>query len=116
MDMISKFPLLAVAALALAACGGAPTPEEAPEDNVPVPHLTAPVFQTGVLENRSPDTCHAAQYASALGQPASIIPSLGIADPINVIEWRGIEPQEYNSHRVVFRLDQKGNIFNIDCG
>ena len=113
--MTAKLSLLAVALLALAACG--PAPEETPpEENVPVPHMTAPVFQTGVLENRSPDTCHAAQYASALGQPAAIIPTLGITDPINVIEWRGIEPQEYNSHRVVFRLDAKGNIFNIDCG
>jgi hypothetical protein len=113
--MILKYSLLAVAALGLAACG--PSPEEQAADlNVPAPHMTAPVFQTGVLEQRSPDTCHAAQYASALGQPAAIIPTLGISGAVNVIEWRGLEPQEYDSHRVVFRLDQKGNVFNIDCG
>ncbi|KQB16544.1 hypothetical protein H9N28_13235 [Rhodobacter capsulatus] len=113
--MLTKYALLALAALSLTACGPSPE-EEAAAEPAPVPHLTQPVFQTGVLENRSPDTCHAARYASALGQPATIIPTLGIADPVNVIEWRGIEPQEYNSHRVVFRLDPKGNIFNIDCG
>ncbi|PYF09728.1 peptidase inhibitor I78 family protein [Rhodobacter viridis] len=113
--MLTKYALLALAALSLTACGPSPE-EETADEAVPVPHMTQPVFQTGVLENRSPDTCHAAQYASALGQPSSVIPTLGIADPVNVIEWRGIEPQEYNSHRVVFRLDQHGNIFNIDCG
>ena len=113
--MLTKYALLAFAALSLTACGPSPE-EEAAAEPAPTPHMTQPVFQTGVLENRSPDTCHAAQYASALGQPAAIIPTLGITDPVNVIEWRGIEPQEYNSHRVVFRLDPKGNIFNIDCG
>lgn len=113
--MISKFSLFALAALALGACT-AGTDDTPAEEQPPVPHMTAPVFQTGVLENRSPDTCHAIDYVSALGQPGSIIPTLGITRPVNVIEWRGIEPQEYNSQRIVFRLDQKGNIFNIDCG
>lgn len=80
-----------------------------------MPHLTAPVTG-GALEQREPDTCHAVDYVSALGQPGSVIPNLGISRPINVVEWRGIEPQEYNPQRIVFRLDQAGNIFNIDCG
>ncbi len=114
-QMILKFSLLAVAAIALAAC--APDTEElSPEEQAPVPHMTAPVFQTGALEQRSPDTCKAAQYAHVLGQPGATVATLGITQPVNVIEWRGIEPQEYNSLRVVFRLDQNGNIFNIDCG
>jgi hypothetical protein len=32
------------------------------------------------------------------------------------VEFRGIEPQEYNPQRIVFRLDQFGNVYNIDCG
>lgn len=114
--MISKFALLLpmAAALSLSACTN---PEPAPvTDPVPTPHMTAPVSQLGALEEREPDTCHAAEYTSALGQPSAIIPTLGITRPINVVEWRGIEPQEYNPQRIVFRLDVNGNIFNIDCG
>ncbi len=75
-----------------------------------------PTVTEGALEQREPDTCHAADYVSALGQPGSVIPTLGISRPINVVEWRGLEPQEYNPQRIVFRLDQTGKIFNIDCG
>ncbi|MBZ4023180.1 hypothetical protein CKO11_12005 [Rhodobacter sp. TJ_12] len=115
--MISKATLILPLALAatLAGCGPA-TQDPTPQDPMPVPHLTPPVSQDGALEAREPDTCHAIDYASALGQPAAIIPTLGITQPINVVEWRGIEPQEYNAQRIVFRLDASGNIFNIDCG
>ncbi|MFD2173378.1 hypothetical protein [Rhodobacter lacus] len=114
---VSRFaPLpLTAALLALGACGASPEPEM-PAQALPVPHMTPAVSQDGALEAREPDTCHAADYTSALGQPASVIPTLGITRPINVVEWRGIEPQIYNPQRIVFRLDAAGNIFNIDCG
>lgn len=112
--MLSKFAVIAIAALGLAACTGT-TEETTPTEPVPAPHMTAPVTE-GALEQREPDTCHAVNYVSALGQPASVIPTLGITRPINIVEWRGLEPQEYNPQRVVFRLDAAGNIFNIDCG
>ncbi len=113
--MLAKVSLPLLLALSLAACG--PRPEDLPpEDVTPAPFMTAPVSQLGALEERAPDTCHAADYVSALGQPGTIIPTLGITRPVNVVEWRGIEPQEYNAQRIVFRLDAKGNIFNIDCG
>ncbi|MGP9803813.1 hypothetical protein [Paracoccus sp. NSM] len=68
------------------------------------------------LEERKPDLCGNARHASAIGQPASIIPTLGITRSYRVVEYRGIEPQEYVPDRMVFRLDSMGNISNIDCG
>ncbi|MBD3786813.1 MAG: hypothetical protein IE922_07550 [Sphingomonadales bacterium] len=113
--MLIRFSVIAGTALVLAACQSEPEVAPAPLEPVPLPHLTAPVTD-GALEQREPDTCRAVEYVSALGQPGSVIPSLGISRPVNVVEWRGIEPQEYNPQRIVFRLDQAGNIFNIDCG
>lgn len=68
------------------------------------------------LEERKPDLCGNARHASAIGQPGSIIPTLGITRSYRVVEYRGIEPQEYVPDRMVFRLDSMGNISNIDCG
>lgn len=113
-DMIR--PLLVLAALApLAACmpAAAPAPEPVlAVDPVPV----SPVAGISGLQSREPDACHAKDYISALGQPGSIIPGLGVTREYRVVEYRGIEPQEYNSLRIVFRLDAAGNIQNIDCG
>ncbi|AOZ70463.1 hypothetical protein LPB142_14905 [Rhodobacter xanthinilyticus] len=112
--MLIRLSLIAAAALSLAACQS--PVEDTPPQPLPTPHMTPAVTQTGPLEQREPDTCHAADHIGVLGQPASVIPTLGITRAINVVEWRGIEPQEYNPQRVVFRLDAAGNIFNIDCG
>ncbi|MGD9917485.1 MAG: hypothetical protein AB7U46_05655 [Paenirhodobacter sp.] len=112
--MLAKFSVIAVLALTLSACQST-TEDTTPAEPLPTPHMT-PTVTEGALEQREPDTCHAIDYTSALGQPASVIPTLGISRPINVVEWRGIEPQIYNPQRIVFRLDAAGNIFNIDCG
>ncbi|WP_415839857.1 hypothetical protein, partial [Paracoccus yeei] len=80
----------------------------------PVP--VTPVAGVTGLESREPDACHAKNYISALGQPGSVIPGLGVTREYRVVEYRGIEPQEYNPLRIVFRLDAAGNIYNIDCG
>ena len=106
--------LLAFAALApLAACAPAVAPEPVPQV-APVP--MTPVAGVSGLETREPDACHAKNYVSALGQPGSVISSLGVTREYRVVEFRGIEPQEYNPLRIVFRLDAAGNIYNIDCG
>ncbi|WP_347268038.1 hypothetical protein [Paracoccus sp. (in: a-proteobacteria)] len=105
--------LIALAALApLAAC--APRVEPVPE---PVPMVAPPVV-AGVsgLQSREPDACHAKDYIAALGQPGTVVPTLGITRDFRVVEFRGIEPQEYDPLRIVFRLDAAGNIYNIDCG
>lgn len=107
-------PLFVLAVLgALAGCTPAPAPEPvAAIDPVPV----TPVAGVTGLEAREPDACHAKTYISALGQPGTVIPGLGITREFRVVEYRGIEPQEYNPLRIVFRLDAAGNIYNIDCG
>ena len=110
--------LIALFALApLAACAPSYQPAPAPE---PIPAV-APVAMTPVagisgLQSREPDACHAKTYISALGQPGTIIPTLGVNRDYRVVEYRGIEPQEYDPLRIVFRLDAAGNIYNIDCG
>lgn len=68
------------------------------------------------LEERQPDLCKAKDYVAYLGQPGTVIQTLGITRNYRVVEYRGIEPQEYDPLRLVFRLDASGNIYNIDCG
>ena len=108
--------LIALLALApLAAC--APSYQSAPE---PVPAIApvpvSPVAGISGLQSREPDACHAKDYVSSLGQPGTIIQTLGVTREYRVVEYRGIEPQEYNPLRIVFRLDAAGNVQNIDCG
>ena len=113
---MSRLPLLIVAAtLSLCACVPAPAPVQPVAPVMPVETVT-PVTGVAGLEERQPDLCHAKDYISALGQPGVVISSLAITRPYRVVEFRGIEPQEYNPQRIVFRLDQAGNIQNIDCG
>lgn len=69
-----------------------------------------------VFEERQPDLCHAVDYVPYLSQPGSVVPTLGIDRRYRVVEWRGIETQEYDAQRITFRLDAAGNIYNIDCG
>lgn len=113
--MMIRFSALALGAAMLAGCQST-TADKSPTEPVPTPYMTPAVHQEGALEQRNPDTCGNKQYASVLGQPGTVIQSLGITKPISVVEWRGIEPQVYNPERIVFRLDQNGNIYNIDCG
>ena len=83
----------------------------------PMPEVAPPPI-TGVagLQSREPDACHAANYRSAIGQPASVIPTLGITRQYRVAEYRGIEPEEYNALRIAFQLDAAGNIAAVTCG
>ena len=103
----------AAVAAGLSACVQAPPPAPAP---VPMVQPVVPVTGVAGLEERAPDLCKAGNYVSALGQSGAIIPTLGITRPYRVVEYRGIEPQEYDPNRIVFRLDAAGNIYNIDCG
>lgn len=107
-------PFLALAALAsLGACAPAPRPEPIPTI---APVAITPIAGVSGLQSREPDACHAKDYVSALGQPGSVIQSLGVTREFRVVEYRGIEPQEYNPLRIVFRLDASGNVYNVDCG
>lgn len=108
---------IAAAAALLAGCMPAPQPAPAPLATTAAAPLP-PVPTEGIagLEERQPDLCGAKDYVPYLSQPGSVIATLGIAKEYRVVEYRGIEPQEYNPNRIVFRLDASGNIYNIDCG
>lgn len=108
-------PLALLAAL-MAGCAPAPAPVPAPVPVAVAPVSPLPTEGIAGLEERQPDLCHAKDYVGALGQPGSVIPTLGVSREFRVVEFRGIEPQEYNPLRIVFRLDASGNIYNIDCG
>ncbi|WP_299846801.1 hypothetical protein [uncultured Paracoccus sp.] len=108
-------PLLASAFL-LTACMPAPAPVPEPMPVPVVQPMVAPVAGVAGLQSREPDLCKAKDYASSLSQPGSVIPQLGITKEYRVVEYRGIEPQEYDPNRIVFRLDAAGNIQNVDCG
>lgn len=68
------------------------------------------------LTERKPDLCKASTYSNVIGQPGTVVPTLGITKDYRVVEYRGIEPQEYDPNRIVFRLDSTGNISGVDCG
>lgn len=113
-DFVMLRPLLVLAALLpLTACAPAMAPEPVLAVE-PVPVM--PVAGISGLQSREPDACRAKDYVSALGQPGTVIPGLGITRDYRVVEYRGIEPQEFDALRIVFRLDSAGNIQNIDCG
>ncbi|MBN2739349.1 MAG: hypothetical protein JXR35_00465 [Rhodobacteraceae bacterium] len=115
----SALPAVLLSVLALAACEPTGPVEQTPDQGgaVPTPYLTPQTTVTaGGLQEREPDTCGAVNYVSVLGQPAAQIQTLGITKPMRIVEWRGVEDQVYNPQRAVFRLDSRGNVYNIDCG
>ena len=95
----------------------APYPAAAPFPAAPVV-ADLPVATTGItgVTERKPDLCKASSYASSVGQPGSTIATLGLPGAYRVVEYRGIEPQDYDPDRLVFRLDATGTITKIDCG
>lgn len=93
----------------------APAPYTAPYAE-PAPMAPAPVSGIAGLTERQPDLCKASEQASRVGQPGSVIPTLGLTRTYRIVEFRGIEPQDYDPNRLVFRLDAAGIITKIDCG
>ena len=110
-----KTTLLPAIATATMLAGCMPAPQPAP---VPAPAPVAPRPVAGVsgLEEREPDLCGAKEFAQYVSQPGSVVPTLGLTKEYRVVEFRGIEPQDYDPNRLVFRLDAAGNINKIDCG
>jgi len=108
-----KTRLLALALL-LAAC----VPPEAggPPPGAPQPGDLVAGSSGDTLVEREPDLCHAADYQQYVGQPGTIVPSLGITRSYRVIEFGGIFSQIYEPGRLNFRLSQSGQIQRIDCG
>lgn len=115
--MMMKPTALMIALTATLAGCVAPMPPAPVVD--PVPAMDAapmPVAGVAGLESREPDVCKSAPYKSAVGQPASVIPTLGVTRKYRIVEYRGIEPEEYDPTRVVFRLNAQGIIEAVSCG
>lgn len=114
--MMKPTALLFAATAALAGCV-APVATTTVIDPAPVV-VPEPAAVTGVagLQSREPDACHAADYRHVIGQPASVVPTLGITRQYRIAEYRGIEPEEYNGLRIAFKLDAAGNIQSVSCG
>ncbi|MDO5657948.1 MAG: I78 family peptidase inhibitor [Paracoccus sp. (in: a-proteobacteria)] len=133
--MNAKIPLLLAATGLLSACmpyngprlawpygpaaatqAQAATPAQPP---VPVQPSYAPIDTAAGgsrLEEKQPDLCRASRFSHVIGQPADAVASLGITDSYRIVEFRGIEPQQYQPYRVNFHLDQQGLISRIECG
>lgn len=100
--------------LLLAACvapgtGVAPSGAQQPGD------LIEGAGQDTLVE-REPDLCNVADYQTYVGQPGSIVPTLGITRIYRVVEFGGIVSQEYNPGRINFWLAPTGEIARIGCG
>lgn len=96
-----------------------PLPTAPPLAAAPLPPavaLPAPAQGIAGLTERKPDLCGAGKQSAAIGQPGSAVAGLGLTEPFRIVEYRGIEPQDYDPYRMVFRLDATGTIANIDCG
>lgn len=131
---MTRTTILPFAAAAALLAGCMPVPPDAAMAPPPVPiqaPLQAPIQAPAIapvappptaaagiagLEERKPDLCKAQDYSRYVSQPGSVIPTLGLTRAYRVVEYRGIEPQDYDPNRIVFRLDSAGNIYNIDCG
>lgn len=107
--------LASIAAVAMLA-GCAMTGPAAVEPVQPPGIEPLPTAADDGLMERKPDLCKASNYANYVGQPGGVIPTLGITKEYRVVEFRGIEPQEYDPNRIVFRLDGSGLISGVDCG
>lgn len=112
-------PLAVLAAATLSACMPVPAANSAAALPVQpaIPSAgVVPVAGVAGLQEREPDLCGASTYKTYIGQPGSIVPTLGITKSYRIVEFRGIEAQEYDPNRIVFRLDGAGNVQAVDCG
>ena len=100
--------------LLLAAC--VPPEPGAPSPGAPQPGDLIGGGPEHTLVEREPDLCHAGNYQQFLGQPGTIVPTLGITRTHRVLEYGAIFTQEYNPNRLNFHLAPSGLITRIDCG
>lgn len=118
MKALSSSMLLVLPLLALAACGVSEPQEE--QRIVPVginPVTGQRIDVTPGLNDKEPDTCHAADVAYLIGQPESAIAAAGIMRPTRVVSINSIVSQEeYDSFRINFKLDATGTVVAINCG
>jgi len=109
-----NFKIAALAILTMSAC--VPFEPDEPPPVAPQPGDLVEQPTQGVLIEREPDLCQAADYQIHVGQPATVVETLAITRPYRVIEHGGIFSQEYNAGRLNFWLSRTGTIIKVDCG
>ena len=104
--MKAFLPIIA-ALVSLSAC--APEPE-------PTPAYDPTVDVTPGLNDKEPDTCHAANFSYYIGKPASELQA-AVADKPLVLRAPGaLGSQEYDSSRIDAYIDEKGLVYRLTCG
>lgn len=118
MKAFSSSTLLVLSMLALAACAGGEQQEV--QRTVPVgidPVTGQKIDVTPGLNDKEPDTCHAADVAYLRGQSEGAIAAAGIMRPTRVVPLNSVvDQEEYNSFRINFELDASGTVVDINCG
>ena len=93
--------------LGLSAC--APDPE-------PVPVYDPKIDVTPGLNDKEPDTCHAALFSYYIGKPVAEVQAAVADKPLMVIAPGSLGSQEYNSARINAFVDDKGLVYRLSCG
>lgn len=91
----------------LSAC--APEPEHVPlfDPNVDV---------TPGLNDKEPDTCHAANFTAFIGRPVTDLQAAAMDKEIVVMAPGALGSQEYDSARINAYVDPAGVIYRLSCG
>ena len=93
--------------LVLSACAPAPEPEPVYDPNVDL---------TPGLNDKEPDTCHAANFSYYIGKPLSELRAAVADKPLMVVAPDSLGSQEYNSGRINAFVDQTGLVYRLSCG
>ena len=97
------FPLL----FGLMAC--APEPE-------PVPVYDPSIDVTPGLNDKEPDTCHAANFSYYVGKPVAELQTAVADKPLMILAPGALGSQEYNSGRINAFVDAAGLVYRLSCG
>lgn len=98
---------LATLMLVLAACAPKPEPMPVRDPNVDV---------TPGLNEREPDTCHAALYRWFVGKPVAEFQAAAVGKTLAVITPTSLGSQEYDSTRINAYTDTAGLVTRLSCG
>lgn len=93
--------------LALAAC--APEPE-------PVPVYDPSIDVTPGLNDKEPDTCHAANFSYYVGKPVTELQVAVAGKPLRIMAPGALGSQEYDSGRINAFVDETGLVYRLSCG
>ena len=112
---------LIILALLVAGCGARPEVEPVQPAPLVMPGIDPvtglPIDRTPGLNDREPDTCHAADYQMLVGQTEAEVRAAGITRPTRMVTPNSIVDQEqYNSFRINFHTDMTGRVYKIVCG